>query len=131
MLEQKMLDFALLGAGWVLWLLVGLSVLCVGLAAERAIYLALNTAPAARFEAALGTFLGGGPRDALERELGAMRGIEPRVLLAGLSAHEGAHVVAKAPVPLLPALADEVPDLHQAGGVPGLGDELGAGEHGV
>jgi biopolymer transport protein ExbB len=90
MLEQKMLDFALLGAGWVLWLLVGLSVLCVGLAAERAIYLGLNTAPSTRFEAALGAFLGGGPRDALERELGGMRGLEPRVLLAGLSAHDRA-----------------------------------------
>ena len=32
-----MLDFAMLGAGWVLWLLVALSVLCVGVAIERAI----------------------------------------------------------------------------------------------
>ena len=87
MLEQKMLDFALLGAGWVLWLLVGLSVLCVGVAAERAIYLAMNRSPGGRFERALGAFLGGGERAALETELTAMGGLEARVLLAGLAAH--------------------------------------------
>ena len=34
-------------------------------------------------------------------------------------------------VPLLPAVADEAADLVQPGGIPRLGDELGAGEHGV
>jgi biopolymer transport protein ExbB len=86
MLEEKMLSFALLGAGWVLWLLVGLSVLCVGIAVERGIYLWLQRAPAYAFEQALGAFLGGGDREALERSLRDMRGIEPRVLSAGLLA---------------------------------------------
>jgi biopolymer transport protein ExbB len=85
MLEQKMIDFAMLGASWVLWLLVGLSVLCVGVAVERAIYLAMNSAPAGPFEEAITAYLGGGPRDQLEKRLAGMRGIEPRVLLAGLS----------------------------------------------
>jgi biopolymer transport protein ExbB len=86
MLEQKMLEFALLGAGWVLWLLVGLSIVCVGIALERAVYLVLNSAPSAAFEEALGAYLGGGSRDDLERKLSAMKGMEPRVLLAGLTA---------------------------------------------
>src|SRR5688500_6562996 len=86
MFEQKMLEFALLGAGWVLWLLVGLSIVCVGLALERAVYLVLNGAPAAAFEEALGSYLAGGSRDELEKKLTGMRGMEPRVLLAGLSA---------------------------------------------
>ncbi len=47
-LEQKMLDFALLGAGWVMWLLVALSVLCVGVAIERAIFLMRNTSKGPR-----------------------------------------------------------------------------------
>ena len=90
MLEEKMLDFALLGAGWVLWLLVVLSVLCVGVAVERSLYLSMNTAPSARFEKVLGAFLSGGPRAELERGLAELRGLEVRVLLAGLAAARSA-----------------------------------------
>ena len=38
MISQKLLGFTLLGAGWVLWLLVGLSVLSVAVALERGTY---------------------------------------------------------------------------------------------
>ena len=38
MLEQRLLAFTLLGAGWVLWLLVGLSVLSVAVMLERGLY---------------------------------------------------------------------------------------------
>ena len=38
MLSQRLLSFTLLGAGWVLWLLVGLSVLSVAVALERGAY---------------------------------------------------------------------------------------------
>ena len=38
MIAQKLLAFTLLGAGWVLWLLVGLSVLSVAVMIERALY---------------------------------------------------------------------------------------------
>lgn len=86
MLEQKMLQFALLGAAWVLWLLVSLSVLVFAVALERAIYMTLHSAPAAAFEEAISKFLGGGPRAELERALTGMRGLEPRVVLAALSA---------------------------------------------
>ncbi|MDP2311203.1 MAG: MotA/TolQ/ExbB proton channel family protein [Pseudomonadota bacterium] len=86
MLEQKMLQFALFGAGWVLWLLVGLSVIVMTIAVERVIYMVLNTAPRAAFEAAIGGFLGGGSREELEKSLTGMRGLEPRVLLAALTA---------------------------------------------
>jgi len=37
-ISQKLLGFTLLGAGWVLWLLVGLSVLSVAVALERGTY---------------------------------------------------------------------------------------------
>lgn len=88
MLEQQMLQFALLGAGWVLWLLVGLSVLCIAIAIERAVYFVQNTAPRAGFEDALTNFLGGGDRKVLEGRLRGMKGFEPRILLAGLAAAE-------------------------------------------
>jgi biopolymer transport protein ExbB len=86
MLEQKMLDFALLGAGWVLWLLVALSVLVFAVAIERMLYLFLNTAPGAAFEEAVGGYLGGGAREEFKKRLEGMKGLEPRVLLAALSA---------------------------------------------
>jgi hypothetical protein len=50
---------------------------------------------------------------------------------ARLAAHEAAHVVAELAVPFLPAVADEAADLVQPGRVPGLGDQLDAGETGV
>ena len=40
MIEQRLLAFTLLGAGWVLWLLVALSVLSVTVMLERALYFA-------------------------------------------------------------------------------------------
>ncbi len=88
MLEEKMLQFALGGAGWVLWLLVVLSVLVLTVAVERAIYFALNSAPAAAFEEALSNYLEGGAREDLKKRLTGMRGLEPRVLLATLLAAE-------------------------------------------
>ena len=86
MLAQKMLDFALLGAEWVLWLLVMLSVACIAIAIERTLYLALNTAPEGPFQQALTAYLGGGSRAALRQSLTGMRGMEPRVILSGLDA---------------------------------------------
>jgi biopolymer transport protein ExbB len=86
MLQEKMLQFALGGAEWVLWLLVVLSVVCVGIAIERGLYLVLNSAPTAAFEGAVGAYLKGGSRAEAERLLAAMKGMEPRVLLAGFAA---------------------------------------------
>src|SRR5262249_1988308 len=48
---------------------------------------------------------------------------------ARLPAEEGADVVAKPPVPLLPAVPDEAPDLVEAGRIPRPGDELRVREH--
>lgn len=86
MLQEKMLQFALGGAEWVLWLLVVLSVLCVAIALERGIYLILSTAPRDAFESAVGGYLKGGARSDLEKSLAPMKGMEPRVLLAGFAA---------------------------------------------
>jgi len=81
-----MLAFALLGAGWVLWLLVALSVICVGVAVERAIYLVMNTTPGADLQAALARFMARGDRGAFQKDLDGMKGVEARVLAAGLEA---------------------------------------------
>src|SRR4030095_7374296 len=42
--------------------------------------------------------------------------------------HEPAGIVAELPVPLLPCVTDEVTDLIEPGGIPGLGDQLGSGQ---
>lgn len=86
MLEDKMLQFALGGAEWVLWLLVGLSVMVVAISLERAVYFALNSTPRGPYEEAMGRFLGGGSAAELEEALKSQRGLEARVVLAGLVA---------------------------------------------
>lgn len=86
MLQEEMLQFALGGAEWVLWLLVFLSVACVAIGLERLVYLLLNRAPAGAFEAAVGAYLKGGPQAEVVRALGAMKGMEARVLQAGFAA---------------------------------------------
>ncbi len=87
-LEQKMLDFALLGAGWVMWLLVALSVLCVGVAIERAIFLMRNTSPSDKLQAAINAYLTRGDKAGFKKELDGMSGVEARVLAAGVEAAE-------------------------------------------
>lgn len=47
MIAQKLLAFTLLGAGWVLWLLLGLSLLSVAVMIERALYFARRRMSAA------------------------------------------------------------------------------------
>ncbi|MFT5683144.1 MAG: biopolymer transport protein ExbB [Myxococcota bacterium] len=86
MLEEKLMSFSLMGAEWVLWLLVGLSVLCFGVAVERWIYQALNRSPRAALQGALNAFLTGGSSEDLTGALKDMKGMEARVLSAGLEA---------------------------------------------
>ena len=86
MLEDKLMSFSLMGAEWVLWLLVGLSILCLGVAVERWIYQTLNRSPRAAVQGALNAFLTGGSTDELAGALKDMKGMEARVLAAGLEA---------------------------------------------
>ncbi|MSQ03370.1 MAG: MotA/TolQ/ExbB proton channel family protein [Myxococcales bacterium] len=90
MLAKAMLNFALLGAWWVLWLLVILSFICLAIGIERVVYFVVNRSPAGPFEAAVGRYLSGGGRDELEASLDQQKGVESRVLLAGLRARVSA-----------------------------------------
>src|SRR5436190_1822950 len=72
--------------GCVLWLLVGLSVVCVAIAIERAIFASLNRTAKAPLEKALAAFLKGGSAQDLIQALAGMKGIEARVLQAGMDA---------------------------------------------
>jgi biopolymer transport protein ExbB/TolQ len=83
-LEQGMLQFALLGAGWVLWVLVALSVACIAVSLERAFYLFSDGSDAGRLQRAINDFLAGGDRATLGATLKGMTGFEARILSAGL-----------------------------------------------
>ena len=87
-LEQRLLDFSLLGAGWVLWLLVLLSILCIAVAVERAAYFRLNKTNDAAMELAMANFLKDGDTAAFQKSLDGLGGIQARVLAAGLDAAE-------------------------------------------
>ncbi len=88
MLQEQMMKFALLGADWVMWLLVLLSLACIAVAAERLMYAARNTTPRGKLEQALAAFLRGGDAASLQQALGNLDGVEARILSAGLDAAE-------------------------------------------
>lgn len=83
MLQDGMLAFALLGAEWVLWLLVALSVGVVALSLERAVYLARDATDRARLSTAVNAFLNGGDLAAFRAELASLSGFEARILQSG------------------------------------------------
>jgi biopolymer transport protein ExbB len=85
-LEEQLLNLSLSGAAWVLWLLVGLSVLCFTVAIERFVYAALNSTPAGELGAPVKRFLDGGAPEELLTALNGMKGLDARVLAAGVSA---------------------------------------------
>jgi biopolymer transport protein ExbB len=84
LLQQWMTGLALFGASWVLWLLVALSVGVMAISLERAWYLWWDGAKVDRLAAAVNDYLGGGDRSAFKQELDKLRGIEVRILRAGM-----------------------------------------------
>jgi biopolymer transport protein ExbB len=83
-----MLAFALRGAGWVLWLLVTLSVLCIAVSLERLVYLVSDATPRRLLQGSVDKFLKGGSPAEFQDSLGKMKGFEARVLSAGVEMRE-------------------------------------------
>lgn len=79
-----MLAFALLGAGWVLYLLVALSVLCIAISLERCFFLLRDGTDLRRMKTLFDEFQRSGNSPALLDGLSQMGGFEARVLAAGL-----------------------------------------------
>ena len=86
MLEEQLNHFAAMGAGWVLWLLIGLSVLRVAVSIERLIVLGAGRSTEQPLMDALQACLNGGPLEALHERLTGMKGVEATVLRAGVEA---------------------------------------------
>jgi biopolymer transport protein ExbB len=86
LIENKLRALAEHGAGWVMWLLIALSVLVVAIAIERAVVLCLASGDVALLRRAVVGALGRGDVVAARNELAASRTVEARVLEAGLGA---------------------------------------------
>jgi biopolymer transport protein ExbB len=78
------MSFALLGAEWVLWLLVAMSVLCIAISIERAWFLSRDSSDHASLGTAVNTFLGSGDKNAFDAKLEHISGVESRILKAGV-----------------------------------------------
>jgi biopolymer transport protein ExbB len=86
LIETKLRALATFGAGWVMWLLVALSVVVLAIAIERAIALVRATGDVVELRRNLASALGRGDVEAARSHVVASRSIEARVLAAGLGA---------------------------------------------
>jgi len=84
MLTELFKNFTLLGAEWVLWLLVALSVLSIGVMIERAMYFRQRKIDADGLTRDLRKALESGDPSTVEKRYGDSPSMEARVALAGL-----------------------------------------------
>lgn len=84
-ITQRLLAFTLLGSEWVLWLLVGLSILSIAVMVERFLILPRGTRDLDELAAALLEVLGAGDVAGARKVIGAPASPEARVGLVGLS----------------------------------------------
>jgi biopolymer transport protein ExbB len=85
-IENKLRALAGFGAGWVMWLLLGLSVLVLAIAIERAIVLFVKQDDVAALRRNVSSALGRGDLVAARGHVVTSRSFEARVLEAGLGA---------------------------------------------
>jgi biopolymer transport protein ExbB len=82
MLTEKLLSFTLVGAEWVLWLLLGLSVVSVAIMIERLIFFA--TSRVANFDELVG-MLESGDLDGARKSVEGISGMEAEVVRQGVN----------------------------------------------
>ncbi|HEY2902921.1 MAG TPA: MotA/TolQ/ExbB proton channel family protein [Polyangia bacterium] len=83
-LTERILSFTLLGSEWVLWVLIGLSVLSVAVMVERALFLSGGGIDFDGLTKQLSQFLKVGDVAGARLVLAGLRGVEARVGVAGL-----------------------------------------------
>jgi biopolymer transport protein ExbB len=84
MLDKSLIAFALLGAQWVLYLLIVLSIISVGIMIERAIFFARRRVDSAGLGARLAQMLAAGQVDQARSLVESSDGMEARVAAEGL-----------------------------------------------
>jgi biopolymer transport protein ExbB len=87
-IQAKLTGFAMMGATWVMWVLVGLSVGGLAVALDRAIYLLRTSDNVRRLKKEILAFLKRGQVDAARERLAASRSFEARIVAAALDAPE-------------------------------------------
>ena len=85
-IQERLTAFAMLGAEWVMWLLVALSVIVAAIALERAYYLFISRDDIAGLKRDLIKRLRLGDRLGMQKRLEKSPSWEARIALAGLSA---------------------------------------------
>jgi biopolymer transport protein ExbB len=83
-IQDKLTGFAMLGATWVMWVLVGLSIGGLAVALERAIYLLRTSDNVRRLKTDLLTYLKGHDLASARDRLAASPSFEARIAAAGL-----------------------------------------------
>lgn len=87
-IQARMTDFAMLGATWVMWLLIGLSMVALAIAVERAIYLWRTSDNIQRLRDDLRGYLDRRDVEGARKRLARSKSFEARVIEAGLEAVE-------------------------------------------
>jgi biopolymer transport protein ExbB/TolQ len=96
-ISGEFVEFALLGQDWVLWLLVGLSVVSVAVMVERGLFFRRQRFDADALEREVKNALDTGDASALEERFGRSSSMTVQVALSGVRARErGADAVAEA-----------------------------------
>jgi biopolymer transport protein ExbB len=83
-IQTRLTGFAMMGATWVMWLLVGLSVGGLAVALERAIYLVLRRDNVRKLKAQVLSLLRRGDMAAARARLAQSRSVEAQVVSAGI-----------------------------------------------
>ena len=94
-IQERLTAFALLGATWVMWLLVGLSVISVGIVLERAYYYLASSDDFRKLRDDLVPLLKKGDLKGAATRLKQSRSFEAKVLEAGLERADGGALAAE------------------------------------
>lgn len=87
-IQERLTAFAMLGAEWVMWLLVVFSIIVLAIVLERAYYLIVSRDDVNALKAELLKKLRGGEVEAARRRLKGSKSFEARIALAGLDGSE-------------------------------------------
>ncbi len=84
-IQERLTAFAMLGAGWVMWLLVVLSVISLAIILERLYYLVASRDDGKRLQSELRLHLAEGNLAAATKAMSSSKSWEARIVAAGLS----------------------------------------------
>jgi len=94
-IQERLTAFAMLGAGWVMWLLVFLSIISLAIVLERAYYLIVSRDDITKIKADLLGLIAKGDYAAAIKRVTGSRSFEAKILRAGLEAVDGGAAAAE------------------------------------